>query len=115
MDDEKMGELERRITSLEEDQEALEVAQQNRRNLRELDDRLGTLIRSFNAIACVICGALLLWFGNSLVSDSIVINDRIGEWLMMGGGGCIGFGLLVLTKNDGWLLTLVESINPWKR
>lgn len=111
----RLDSVDTQVDATEQSLEALAAAHKNRDKLRELDERVEVAIRSFNAIACVLCGAVLLWFGNDLSSDQSVANDKISDWLIMGGGGCIAYGLLVLTSNESRVLGWIETVNPFRK
>ena len=98
-------------TRLNATEQALQAMAVSRRN----GERINTLERAFNAMSCVLVGAALIWFGNPLINDPNPTNDHIGSWLFMGGGGCIVYGLLVLTGNEQWVIRIFEAVNPWKR
>jgi hypothetical protein len=122
MTEDQGTDLEARITSLEQklaevdtQVDAIEMAHQNKKNLRELDSRVDAAIRAFQGFACVLSGTLLIWFGQPFLNDANPANDQVGEWLTIGGTGCIGYGLLVLTSNDGIVLNWLAKINPWNR
>lgn len=111
--------LDTQIDATEQALAAQAVSEKNREKIRALDERLEVAIRSFQGFACVLAGALLLWFGNPLINDANPANDRVAEWLFGGGGSCVAYGLLVLTNNDQFVLKTVldwlSTINPWRK
>jgi hypothetical protein len=121
MTEDQGTDLEARVRSLEQkfaemdiQVDAIELSQQNKENLKALDRRVEVAVRGFQGFACVMAGALLIWFGQPFLNDANPLNDKVGEWLLIGGCGCIAYGLLVLTSNDGIVLSWLEKINPWK-
>lgn len=107
--------LEHKYVEMDDQVDAMELAQKNEKTLQSLDHRIELAVRGFQGFACVVVGALLIWFGYPSLNDANALNDKVGEWLIIGGCGCIGYGLLVLTSNDSRVLSWLERINPWSR
>ena len=111
-----------RLNATEQALAAFQVSRQNAEKISNLEKAFSAMSRllrllekAFNSISCVLVGAALIWFGNPLINDPNPTNDHIGSWLFMGGGGCIVYGLLVLTGNEQWVIRVFDAVNPWKQ
>lgn len=103
------------VDATEQSLEAIKAAEKNREKIRDLRELYAGLNRKLNAIASVVTGAGLIWWGNSLGSDAISLNDRWGEWFTIVGIACISLGILALYGKEEALLNWALSLNPWRK
>lgn len=110
----RLDSIDTQVDATEQSLAAMFQARKNNERLNDLDDRIEVVIRSFNGFACVLVGAFLVWFGTT-IAITTPSSDRLRDWLVLGGGGCIGYGLLVLTGNEQAVLSWLQNFIPWKR
>lgn len=113
--DNRTSAMDTQVDVMEQALAAAAIAEQNKQKLDRMGDRLAAALRGFNALSCGVTGAILLWFGDARLQDKTPLNDDIGRWLMIAGGGCAVYAVLVITHQEEWLLRSLESIIPWYR
>lgn len=102
-------------TQLQSTLNAVKTVYESQKKIHETRHLYHELNRKVNAIACCVVGAVLIWQSSSMQLDSAVGNDRLGEWMAIAGLVIVSFGILVLTGKEDRVITILQSMNPWRK